>query len=98
MFQVALSESGNGLDACKNCELLPTKPGNQSTEESDDALSLLYQTGQIIDEEDAGFATNWNEFEPELSLLVIEWRRAEKELRLLFELRNQAFIKSHYEK
>ena len=29
MFQVAIAETGNGLDACKGCDLLPTKPGNQ---------------------------------------------------------------------
>lgn len=98
MFQVALSETGNGLDACRNCELLPTKPDNQTKDAADGVESLVYQTGQIIDEEDAGFTTNWSLFEPELSLLVIEWRRSEKELKMLFELRHQAFIKSHYEK
>ncbi|MDQ3747966.1 MAG: hypothetical protein M3367_02960 [Acidobacteriota bacterium] len=32
MFAVAQSETGNGLEACNGCEMLPTKPGNKIVE------------------------------------------------------------------
>ncbi len=96
MFQVAKSETGNGLDACGGCELLPTKPGIADDSIADEVESLVWQTEQIIDEQNAGFATDWDFHEPELFELVIAWRHAEKQLNMLFSVRHQQFIKAHF--
>lgn len=41
MFQLAMSETKNGLNACKNCELLPTKPGRQIDKPENEAPDKL---------------------------------------------------------
>ena len=102
MFKIAIRETGDGLEACNGCSMLPTKPGTETGDaaaEDDDEIELLiFQTGQIIEAEDAGFRTNWDLHDADLAELVIEYRKAEKELKMLFDIRHQLFIKSHFKK
>jgi hypothetical protein len=65
--------------------------------ESDDN-GIVFETEQLIDEENAGFAIDWNFHDPELYQLVVEWRRTEKEIENLRQWRMQAFIKGWMEK
>ncbi|HEY0657492.1 MAG TPA: hypothetical protein VGD05_03415 [Pyrinomonadaceae bacterium] len=101
MYCIALSECGDGFEACPQC-----RPGAEvETTEADDGDgdedlidSLIAEAESIVTNEDGGAVTDWNYYDPELYPLVAEWRKAEKELAAVFAIRHQQFIKSHYEK
>lgn len=90
-------------DACTFCPFRHSKPTIQIkrdfSETSSEEIELtVSEIESLIDDEDAGFAIDWNFHDPELYTLVVEWRRAEKAVRRTQAARQQAFIKAHYEK
>lgn len=46
-FAIARSESGNGLDACANCELLPSKLKRAEEKKTDEKLDSFF--GKVFD-------------------------------------------------
>lgn len=96
-FAIAKSETGDGEDACVNCHLRETK-NDADFNVGDEVEEMIFRTSQIIEAEDAGFKTDWEFYGPDLAELVIEYRRAEKALQLLFNVRHQQFIRAHFSK
>lgn len=64
----------------------------------DEVERLVWEIEQIVMDENAGGKTNWDYHDPELFPLLVEWREAERQVKLIFDARHQAFIKAHYEK
>jgi hypothetical protein len=100
MFAIARREAGDGNEACKLCELLPTKPGFVSEENAkfEESEELFQETASLIREKDVEGKINWQIHDPELFPLVEEWVATEKEIALIHSCRIQAFIKSWCEK
>lgn len=96
MFSVAKSETGNGLDACTGCELLPTKPGagREAQDEAEEITELVEEIADIIAWEDGGFSTDWSLYPFEYQKLFVVFRQAERQIERIKEIRFQNFVKS----
>lgn len=101
---MALKRTGNGLDACEVCSLLETKPGFVQIEKKestspDEIDVLVWETELLINDEDAGFAIDWDFTDAEIFYeLVLTWRNAEREIQRDRAFWHHAFIKGHFEK
>lgn len=98
MFFGAKAETGRGLDACDGCDLVDTKPGIATEPERDDVDLLVSEVEQLIDDENAGFAIDWTFHDPELYSLVVQWRKAEREIESDRAAWHHLFVKGHFEK
>jgi hypothetical protein len=78
MFKVAEREAGDGLEACKGCALLPTKPDEDGEEEESD---LFEEISSIVFWENAGFRTDWRLYPFEYKRLFAAWRDAERRIK-----------------
>ncbi len=98
MFQVALGETQDGLNACKNCELLPTKHNPFDVDDADPSDEIFDEVKDIILWQNAGFETDWAAYDFEYQTLVKTWREVEETIRKIQAVKLQAFIKGFYEK
>lgn len=103
MFAGAKRETGNGLDACDGCDLKHTKPGFAQIEKANglplsDVDALVFETELLINDEDAGFAIDWDFTDAEMYELVLTWRNAEREIARDRLFWHHAFVKGHFEK
>lgn len=96
MFAVAKFETGNGLDACNTCELLPTK---QITEGNiSDVDTIIFEVENIVNDWHAdGGDLDWGYLDVELYPLFLEYRKAEREVEKIQMFRWQTFLKSKFE-
>ncbi len=96
MFQVAATETGNGLDACGGCELLPTKPGNESSEVLEEN-ELFDEIAELIDEADGGNPPDFDTLGYEIWKLFLYWRNTERQIEQIWKVRHQAWLRGQFE-
>lgn len=77
MFSVAIAETGNGLDACSICDLLPTKNKKPETSELFLYLRLIER---LRSEQRAGEKIDWSLKMPIEWEGFVEWHRVEAEV------------------
>lgn len=84
-------------EACAGCSSCdgnppdePEEEGSGPTSEEQDLADLIED---IVDWEDAGFETDWSEYDFEICRLARYWRQCEREIERLHTGRFQAVIK-----
>ena len=97
-FNIAKSETGDGEDACRGCELLPTKGKTADVSEdasiAEDVEKMIAEIEDMVFWETAGSATDWELYPFETRQLYGIWREAEKQVSRIQQGRMQMFIKS----
>lgn len=50
LFQIAIEETENGFDACRECRLLPTKPAKEVSADIDEETDLIWRLAWLRSE------------------------------------------------
>ena len=82
-------------EACAGCGKcdgkIPLKPNRNV--QTDELTELIDEIGDIVEWENAGHSTAWEIYPFEYQILHKTWRKAERQVKEIREMRMQAFIK-----
>lgn len=78
-FQIAQSEGENGLDACANCSMLPTKPIENENDDEDDVFDQIREI--VFWENSFPGSTDWNCYPAGYKKMFAAWRDAELKIK-----------------
>lgn len=91
-FDLAKRETGNGLDACANCSMLPTKPVEDDEDEDDEVFDEIREL--IFWENSFPGSTDWKCHPFEYQKLFAAWRDAELKIKNAREAKLQQTLTS----